>query len=146
MFRPTTNQLLLNAQRVEQWALALSDRYVVVNIPAATIEASQVIQRHTAVVGKVDRATPILNSKVHQIKFNPYWTVPKSIIQKDLIRYMNEDHEYLAKFRIRIFDGSGNEVQPMQINWQSDDMVVGGAADEHRTKLSQGRTRSGPIS
>jgi murein L,D-transpeptidase YcbB/YkuD len=120
------NQLLLNAQRVEQWASALSDRYVVVNIPAATIEAveaSQVVQRHTAVVGKVDRATPIMNSKVHQIKFNPFWTVPKSIIQKDLIRYMNEDPEYLAKFRIRIFDGNGNEVQPMQINWQSDEAV-----------------------
>ena len=120
------NQLRLNAMRVEQWASALTDRYVVVNIPAASIEAveaSQVIQRHTAVVGKVDRATPILNSKVHQIKFNPYWTVPKSIIQKDLIRYMNEDPEYLTKFRIRIFDGNGNEIQPMQIDWSTDEAV-----------------------
>jgi murein L,D-transpeptidase YcbB/YkuD len=120
------NQLRLNALRVEQWASALTDRYVVVNIPAASIEAveaSQVIQRHTAVVGKVDRATPILNSKVHQIKFNPYWTVPKSIIRKDLIRYMNEDPEYLTKFRIRIFDGRGNEIHPMEIDWSSDEAV-----------------------
>jgi murein L,D-transpeptidase YcbB/YkuD len=120
------NQLRLNAMRVEQWASALTDRYVVVNIPAASIEAieaSQVIQRHTAVVGKVERATPILNSKVHQIKFNPFWTVPKSIIQKDLIRYMNEDPEYLAKFRIRIFDGRGNEVQPYQIDWSTEEAV-----------------------
>ncbi len=120
------NQLRLNALRVEQWASALSDRYVVVNIPAAQIEAveaSQVVQRHYAVVGKVDRATPIMNSKVHQIKFNPYWTVPKSIIQKDLIRYMNEDPEYLTKFRIRIFDGNGNEVQPLQIDWSTDEAV-----------------------
>jgi L,D-transpeptidase YcbB len=120
------NQLRLNAMRVEQWASALTDRYVVVNIPAATIEAveaSQVIQRHTAVVGKVDRATPILNSKVHQIKFNPYWTVPKSIIRKDLIRYMNEDPEYLTKFRIRIFDGRGNEIPPYQIDWSTEEAV-----------------------
>jgi murein L,D-transpeptidase YcbB/YkuD len=120
------NQLRLNALRIEQWASALSDRYVVVNIPAASIEAiegGQVVQRHTAVVGKVDRQTPILNSKVHQIKFNPYWTVPKSIIRKDLIKYMNEDPEYLTKFRIRIFDGRGNEVQPYQIDWSTDDAV-----------------------
>jgi murein L,D-transpeptidase YcbB/YkuD len=120
------NQLKLNAQRVEQWATALTDRYVVVNIPAATIEAveaSQVAQRHVAVVGKVDRATPILNSKIHQVKFNPYWTVPKSIIQKDLIRYMNEDPEYLTKFRIHIFDGKGNEVQATQIDWSTNDAV-----------------------
>lgn len=116
------NQLRLNAQRIQQWAAALSDRYVVVNIPAATIEAvegGQVVQRHTAVVGKVDRATPILNSKVHQVKFNPYWTVPKSIIQKDLVKYMNEDPEYLTKFNIRVFDGKGNEVDPTVIAWTS---------------------------
>jgi len=120
------NQLKLNAQRVEQWAKALSERYVVVNIPAATIEAvenSQVAQRHVAVVGKVDRATPILNSKIHQVKFNPYWTVPKSIIQKDLIRYMNEDPDYLTKFRIHIFDGKGNEVQATDIDWSTNDAV-----------------------
>ncbi|WP_439602397.1 L,D-transpeptidase family protein [Devosia sp.] len=120
------NQLRLNAQRIDYWAKALSDRYVVVNIPAATIEAvegAQVVQRHVAVVGKVDRATPILNSKVHQVKFNPYWTVPKSIIEKDMIRYMNEDPEYLTKFRIRIFDGKGNERQPTDIDWSTDEAV-----------------------
>jgi murein L,D-transpeptidase YcbB/YkuD len=120
------NQLRLNAMRVEQWASALTDRYVVVNIPAASIEAiegSQVVQRHNAVVGKIERATPILNSKVHQVKFNPYWTVPKSIIEKDLIRYMNEDPEYLTKFRIRIFDGKGNELAPTDINWQTTEAV-----------------------
>jgi len=120
------NQLRLNAMRIEQWASALSDRYVVVNIPAATIEAveaSAVVLRHTAVVGKADRQTPILNSKVHQIKFNPYWTVPKSIIRRDLIKYMNEDPEYLTKFRIRIFDGKGNELAPTSINWQTEEAV-----------------------
>jgi murein L,D-transpeptidase YcbB/YkuD len=120
------NQLKLNAQRIQQWASTLTDRYVVVNIPAASIEAvegSQVVQRHTAVVGKVDRATPILNSKVFQVKFNPYWTVPKSIIQKDLIRYMNQDPGYLDKFHIRIFDSKGNELQATDIDWSTNDAV-----------------------
>lgn len=120
------NQLYLNLQRVNNLAPKLSDRYVVVNIPAASIEAveiGQVVQRHIAVVGKVDRATPILSSKVHQVKFNPYWTVPKSIIQKDLIRYMNEDPEYLTKFNIRIFDGKGNELQATDIDWSTNDAV-----------------------
>jgi murein L,D-transpeptidase YcbB/YkuD len=116
------NQLKLNAQRIQFWSQSLSDRYVCVNIPAATVEAvesSQVIQRHNSVVGKVDRATPILNSKIFQVKFNPYWTVPRSIIEKDLVRYMNEDPEYLTKFKIRIFDGKGNEVPPNSLDWSS---------------------------
>ena len=119
-------QLQLNAMRVEQLAGSLSDQYLLVNIPAASIETVQggmVQSRHSAVVGKIDRQTPIMSSKVHQIKFNPYWTVPKSIIEKDLIRYMNEDPMYLTNFKIRIFDGNGNEVAPEAIDWSTNDAV-----------------------
>ncbi len=119
-------QLQLNAVRIQSIAGALEDRYLLVNIPAAsieTVEGGMVNSRHTAVVGKIDRQTPIMNSKVHQIKFNPYWTVPKSIIEKDLIRYMNEDPMYLTNFHIRMFDGNGNEVDPLSINWQSLDAL-----------------------
>ncbi|MEO6012871.1 MAG: DUF4357 domain-containing protein [Devosia sp.] len=84
-----------------------------------TVESGAVLTRHTAVVGKVDRQTPILSSKVHQVKFNPYWTVPESIIEKDLVRYMHEDPDYLTKFRIRVFDGKGNEVAPASLDWSS---------------------------
>ena len=120
-------QLRLNAFRVENLAPKLAqERYVLVNIPAASIEAvegGQVAQRHTAIVGRVERATPIMNSKIHQVKFNPYWTVPKSIIEKDIIKYMNDDPTYLTKFNIRIFDGKGNEIPPESVNWQSNEAV-----------------------
>ncbi len=119
-------QLQLNSMRIEQLAGSLQERYLLVNIPAASIETVEggiVLSRHTAVVGKIDRQTPIMSSKVHQIKFNPYWTVPKSIIEKDLIRYMNEDPMYLTNFHIRVFDGKGNEVSPETINWQSMDAL-----------------------
>lgn len=120
------NQLYLNLQRVNNMAPTISDRYVVVNIPAATIEAveaSAVVQRHTAVVGRVDRATPILESKIHQVNFNPYWHVPKSIIRRDLIKYMNEDPMYLTKQNIHIYDGNGTEILPTQINWSTEEAV-----------------------
>lgn len=120
------SQLRLNAQRVELLAPQLTDRYVVVNIPAAQIEAiegGQVHQRHTAVVGRVERATPILSSRVHQINFNPYWHVPKSIIQRDLIRYMQEDPNYLTNYRIHIYDSAGNELLPTDIDWTTEEAV-----------------------
>lgn len=113
-------QLYLNYTRVQNMAAQLSERYVVVNIPAATIEAvggGMVEQRHTAVVGRADRATPILASKIHQINFNPYWHVPKSLVERDLTKYMQEDPQYLAKQNIFIYDGSGNVIDPATINW-----------------------------
>ncbi|WP_196259031.1 L,D-transpeptidase family protein [Pelagibacterium limicola] len=119
-------QIRLNLDRVRALEGKLTERYVNVNIPAATIEAvesNQIRQRHTAVVGRIDRQTPILRSRIHEINFNPFWTVPKSIIQRDIIRLMNEDPEYLTKYNIRIFDGRGNEKQPHEINWSTDEAV-----------------------
>ena len=48
-----------------RWALP-SERYIMVNVPGAQIEAVEngaVVSRHTAVVGKVDRQTPLLASQ-----------------------------------------------------------------------------------
>ncbi|MGV8855697.1 MAG: L,D-transpeptidase family protein [Devosia sp.] len=115
-------QLYLNYTRVQAIAPKLNPRYVVVNIPAATIEAvseGMVEQRHTAVVGRVDRATPIMDSKISQINFNPYWHVPKSLVERDLTKYMNEDPEYLAKQNIHIYDGKGTEISPASIDWNN---------------------------
>ena len=66
----------------------LGARFVVCNIPAAHIEAIEggvAVSRHTAVVGKPDRASPDINSRIVEINFNPYWTVPVSIVRRDLI-------------------------------------------------------------
>src|SRR3569833_1902461 len=83
----------------------------------------QVVQRHTAVVGRIDRPTPILDSKIQQVNFNPYWHVPKSLIEKDLIKYMNDDPQYLTKFKNHINDAKGNEMQPSDLDWKTDDAV-----------------------
>ncbi|WP_425087540.1 L,D-transpeptidase family protein [Stappia sp.] len=118
------SQLETNMVRLRSMSGFLGDRYVMVNIPAAEIEAvenGRVRSRHTAVVGKIDRQTPILNSKIYELNFNPYWTVPVSIIRKDLIPKMNEDPQYLEKNRIRIFDWKGNELAWQQIDWGTDE-------------------------
>ncbi|WP_428673466.1 L,D-transpeptidase family protein [Roseibium sp.] len=117
-------QLETNLVRMHAMSGFLGDRYVMVNIPAAEIEAvedGRVRSRHTAVVGKIDRQTPILNSKIYELNFNPYWTVPVSIIRKDLIPKMKQDPEYLAKNNIRIFDWKGNELTWQQIDWNTDE-------------------------
>jgi len=117
-------QLQLNLARVQNIVSTLSDSYVVVNIPAASIEAiegGQVVQRHKAIVGRIDRPTPILSSKINQINFNPYWHVPRSIIQKDLIPEMRKDPTYLATYHIRAYDRKGQEVDPATIDWSGMD-------------------------
>ena len=57
----------------------------------------RVVLRHTAIVGKIDRQTPILNSKINEIIVNPYWNAPESIVRKDIIPLMRKDPEYLPR-------------------------------------------------
>lgn len=116
-------QLETNLVRIRAQSGYPGDRYVMVNIPAAQIEVvemGQVVARHAAIVGKIDRQTPLLTSRIHEINFNPYWHVPKSIIRKDLIPKVKEDPLYLEKNRIRIYK-NGQEISAQDVNWQTDE-------------------------
>jgi L,D-transpeptidase YcbB len=118
------DQLKVNVGRLKSLTTNLGPRYVVANIPAARVEAIEndvAVSRHTAVAGKPDRASPDINSKIVEINFNPYWTVPASIVRKDLIPRMQDEPDYLTSNHIRIFDAKHVELQPSQINWYSED-------------------------
>jgi murein L,D-transpeptidase YcbB/YkuD len=120
------NQLKINIERLKTLTTNLGPRYVVVNIPAARVEGIEndvAVTRHTAVVGKPDRPSPDINSKIVQVNFNPFWTVPVSIVRKDLIPLMQDKPDYLTDNHIRIYDGQHREVPPSQINWYSEEAV-----------------------
>jgi murein L,D-transpeptidase YcbB/YkuD len=118
------NQLSTNLARLKKSTQSLPQRFIMVNIPAAQVEAVEngvVSSRHTAIVGKIDRPSPLVNSKIHEINFNPFWTVPASIIRKDLIPQMQKNPNYVTDYKIRIYDPQGTELNPANINWNSDE-------------------------
>ena len=117
-------QLQASLKRLQGLAPNTAGRYVVVNIPSAQVEAvegGEVAQRHAAVVGKPERPTPEISSKIVEINFNPYWYVPKSIIYKDLVpkgrAFAARGQDVLASYRMQAFDAAGNPIDPRQINW-----------------------------
>lgn len=117
-------QLETNLVRLRSMSGDLSQRYVMVNIPAAQIEAvenGRVVSRHTAIVGKIDRQTPILNSKINEIIVNPYWNAPESIVRKDIIPLMRKNPQYLTENNIHILGPDGNEIDPTTIDWNTED-------------------------
>ena len=119
-------QLETNIVRVRSMQGNLGDRYAVVNIPAAHLEAVEggaVASRHTTIVGKADRASPVLQARIVEVNFHPFWTVPVSIIRKDLIPKMQAEPDYLTKNKIRIYDKRGRELQPEEVNWQTDEAI-----------------------
>jgi len=119
-------QLKTNLGRLQQYDGLSKKRYVVVNIPAAqveAVEANKVYARYAGVVGKPDRATPLLRSTISQLNFNPVWRLPPTVISKDLIPRGREMQQagknVLVKFGIDAYDGSGKKVDPEKIDWSS---------------------------
>jgi murein L,D-transpeptidase YcbB/YkuD len=138
------DQLKVNIERLKTLSTNLGPRFVVVNIPAARVEAIEdgfAVQRHIAVVGRPDRPSPDINSKIVQINFNPFWTVPVSIVRKDLIPLMQGKPDYLTQNHIRVFDPNHKEVPPSQIDWYSDDAVHYTFREDSGDSNSLGRIR-----
>lgn len=117
-------QLKVNLTRLQSLVGQVSKRYVVVNIPAAQIEAVEngdIVARYAGVVGKPDRATPLLRSSITDLNFNPMWRVPPTVESEDLIprgrEMQKKGQSVLSKFHIDAYDGSGKKVDPDKIDW-----------------------------
>ena len=117
-------QLAASAQRLSQIAnFEFGDRYVVVNLPSTSVEAVEngvVAHRYVAIVGDPEHPSPEIAAHISVINLNPTWTVPSSIIKKEIIPKMQTDPGYLARSKIRILDGAGNEINPRSVNWSSE--------------------------
>lgn len=117
-------ELQINLVRLRALSGDLGERFVMVNIPAAsveTVENGQVFSHHRAGVGRIDRPSPIMQTKAIDINFNPYWHVPPSLIKKDLIPKMKANPDYLTEEKIHIIDKDGKEVQPSAVNWNTEE-------------------------
>lgn len=123
-------QLRTNLTRIESLAAPTKGRYVVVNIPAAQIEAvenDQMVSRHAGVVGKVDRQTPILQSYIHEINFNKEWILPPTVIKEDLVpkaRNGAKGYEVFTKYGIDVYTdygayAKGRKLDPATVNWST---------------------------
>ncbi len=110
---------------MERWRHMPDDfpplRYATVNIADATVaifEDGKTIYHGPVVVGRVDRKTPFIDSKIRSMIINPSWHVPAKIARKDILPKLRKDPHYLEKLGFVI---SHNEQDPYgeNIDWES---------------------------
>lgn len=119
-------QLASSAQRIAGLKFDFGPRYVVVNIPSLAVEAvknGRVARRYVAIVGNKDRQSPEVVTRITTINLNPTWTVPPTVMKKDMIPRLQRDPGYLARARIRVLDRNGGELDARSINWSSPNAV-----------------------
>ncbi len=114
-------QLASSAQRIAGSTFPFGERYVVVNIPSAyveTVENDVVKRRYAAIVGKPERASPTVETRVTTVNLNPNWTLPPTIIKEDIIPGMQKGRNVLAQKGVKVFSG-GQEIPASSIDWSS---------------------------
>ena len=116
-------QLEASLERLLGMDFIFAERYVVVNIPAAFVEAvahDKVERRYRVIVGKIDKPSPTLTAYITAINLNPTWTVPLSITKTEIFRHMRKDPSYLPRMHMRVIGGHDEDIDPRSIDWASD--------------------------
>jgi murein L,D-transpeptidase YcbB/YkuD len=116
-------QLEASLERLLGMDFIFAERYVVVNIPAAFVEAianGKVERRYRVIVGKIDKPSPTLTAYITSVNLNPTWTVPLSITKNEIIAHMRRDPSYLSRMHMRLLGGGDQEISPSSVDWASD--------------------------
>jgi murein L,D-transpeptidase YcbB/YkuD len=115
-------QLEASLERLLGMDFVFAQRYVVVNIPAAFVEAvanDKVERRYRVIVGKVDKPSPTLTAFITAVNLNPTWTVPLSITKNEIITHMRRDPTYLSRMHMRVLGSRDEEIDPGSVDWSS---------------------------
>ncbi len=118
-------QIELNLERWRWLPDQLGDRYVLVNIPAYSldvIESDSAVLSMQAIVGRSYRRTPVFSDTITYLVLNPYWYVPHDLAVLDKLPLIKKDPGYLASQKIRVYSGwsaGAQEIDPRTVDWQT---------------------------
>jgi len=112
-------KIWVNFERTKWLQPDLGENYVWINLPEyrlQLVQNNQIVETHKVIVGKKERRTPVLSSSFSGIIINPKWTVPPTILKKDLVPKATANRGYFESNRLTIYDKkTGKEVDPE--NW-----------------------------
>ena len=113
-------QLRINLERFRWIAQDLEPNSLLVNVPAAQLTVYQngvpVWQTRTQ-VGRADRQTPLLKSRVNRLTLNPTWTIPPTIFREDKLPQIRRDPSILNRQDLQIVDSNGQPLAAQDIDW-----------------------------
>lgn len=98
----------------------MPDKYIEVNLPSFYLKvwsADTLAFDSKIICGKPTTPTPHITSAINNIVLYPTWTVPESIIKKDMLPGLKKNAAYLSRKGLYLLNGKGERVDPTVINW-----------------------------
>lgn len=103
--------IIVNMERC-RWIspeLTKADEYILINVPSyklSYIKNGETALESNVFTGKSITETVIFSSAISQIVFNPYWIIPKSIVEDELSIAMAKDKDYLKTHNMEWRNGT----------------------------------------
>lgn len=101
-------QVMVNMERCRWLPIAEKSTYILVNVPEYrlhVIENDITLFSMPAIVGKETNKTTIFMGKINEIVFNPYWNIPTSILEKEILPIARKNPQYLEKNNMEWHNG-----------------------------------------
>ena len=119
-------QIRINMERWRWLPRRLGKRYVIVNMTGFELyimENGSEVLSMPVIIGNAYRSTPSFSGWISYMEYNPYWTIPKTLVMEDIIPRQLRDSTYLSRQAIKVYRGWANrvEVDPQTVDWSDVD-------------------------
>ncbi len=107
-------KIIVNLDKTKLYPYSFEPTYIEVNVPEFKMRLYQngvEIFSSDAIVGRLDRPTPIFSDKLEYVVVNPTWTIPENLVKRDLIPALKNNPNILQIAHIKAYQG-GKEVKP----------------------------------
>ncbi len=102
--------LIANMERWRWLPPELGERHIFVNVPEfrlRLVEDGKVVHQTRVIVGKEQSQTPIFSEDMKYLVVNPSWTIPPSIMKKEILPALANDPDYAARKGYKIMRKGG---------------------------------------
>ena len=113
-------RIAVNLDRYKLLPDTLPHQYIWVNLPGFYLQLwndDTLALESKIVVGKPLTRTPLLTSKITDMVTYPQWTIPESIILKEVLPGLQKDTDYLKKKGYSLTNDKGDEVFTSSVKW-----------------------------
>jgi murein L,D-transpeptidase YcbB/YkuD len=113
-------RIAITLDRYKMATDSFPETYIWVNLPGYYLrvyDADTIALESRVIVGQARTRTPLLTSAVSNFITYPQWTVPYSIIYKEMLPKIKKDVSYLDKQNLMVVDRNDSIIDPYTINW-----------------------------
>lgn len=101
--------IITNLDKTKLYPKMFEEEHIEVNVPDFNLRYYKNDLMHLkmgAVVGRIDRPTPLFADKIEYMVVNPTWTITDNLVKRDLIPVLKENPNYLIENNITTYRGN----------------------------------------